>query len=107
MDGPAEAVTLYGSASFDPAAPERAVELPPCGTLKWTGDLAAGDTLTIDMRQGTVEDQHGASRYEGVAVMPSFFSIPVGKSKMAVQITGATAATLLTARWSPRRWAVV
>ncbi|MGN7964913.1 hypothetical protein ACTJKK_02425 [Microbacterium sp. 22179] len=100
LHGPATFVGFYGPRTFVPHS--STVE-----AFSWVGELAAGETLTIDMREHTVEDQAGNNRYEGVEVAPHFFAVSPGRSTMAVFVEGATPATLLTAQWRPKRWAVV
>jgi hypothetical protein len=75
--------------------------------LQWDGTLALGETLTIDMRANTVEDQTGANRYNGLAPAPRFWSVAPGTSEVSVQLDDITADSLLVAQWWPRRWAVV
>lgn len=75
--------------------------------LEWQGTLTASDTLTIDMKNNTVEDQTGANRYNGLGTAPRFWSIAPGESEVSVQLDDITSDSLLVAQWWPRRWAVV
>ena len=76
-------------------------------TIDWTGTLASGETLTIDMRNGIVEDSLGANRYGGLATAPRFWSIAPGKSRVVVQADNTDEDSSIFAQWWPRRWAVV
>lgn len=75
--------------------------------LEWNGVLSSADTLTIDMRANTVEDQTGANRYGGLSPAPRFWYIAPGTSEVQIEIDEMTTDSLLTAQWWPRRWAVV
>lgn len=98
VKGPTTGVTLIG---------------PNGETLDWDssidtfGALAITDTLTIDMRKNTVEDQLGRNRYGGLQPAPRFWYIAPGTSEVSVIVDNMTADSLLVAQWWPRRWAVV
>lgn len=71
------------------------------------GPLETGDTLTIDMRANTVEDQLGNNRYDGLTTAPRFWSIRPGASQVTVQADNIEDTTSVYAQWWPRRWAVL
>lgn len=77
------------------------------GDFVWRGELGSDDTLTIDMRNHTVEDQNGVNRYGGVEAAPRFWSIPPGDTEATFELYGADDNTFLLAQWRPRRWAMV
>ncbi len=80
---------------------------PKGEVLQWDGTLSSGDTLTIDMRANTVEDQTGANRYGALAPAPQFWYIAPGVSEVEILIEDKAPGTKLVAQWWPRRWAVV
>lgn len=98
IKGPTTGVTLIG---------------PNGETLAWDatldtyGPLLDTDTMTIDMRKNTIEDQLGRNRYAGLLPAPRFWYISPGTSEVNVIIEDMTAASLLIAQWWPRRWAVI
>jgi hypothetical protein len=73
----------------------------------WSGDLAAGERLTVDTKARTVTDQTGASRYRDLEARPDFFTLPPGASRLRVDIDGAGTDTRAAIWWRRRRWAVV
>lgn len=75
--------------------------------LDWEGELGDEDVLTIDMRANTIENQDGVNLYGGLAPAPRFWYIAPGSSQVSVIIDEMTDASILTAQWWPRRWAVV
>ena len=75
--------------------------------LQWDGTLGSSDTITIDMRANTVEDQTGANRYGALAPAPQFWYIAPGVSEVEILIEDMAPGTKLVAQWWPRRWAVV
>ncbi|QPL15044.1 minor tail protein [Microbacterium phage Haunter] len=75
--------------------------------LQWDDTLLATDTLTIDMRANTVEDQNGGNRYGALAPAPQFWYIAPGVSEVEILIEDMAPGTALVAQWWPRRWAVV
>ena len=80
--------------------------ISPIGeVLRWTGALAAGETLTIDTKAGTVIDHTGANRYNLLAPAPRFWSIEPGESTVSVTLDGATSDSRITCSWQPRWWA--
>lgn len=92
LKGPATGLTLVG---------------PNGEVLDWTGNLLSTDTLTIDMRANTVENQLGVNLYGGLAPAPRFWYIAPGTSSVQVIVDDMTTESLLTAQWWPRRWAVL
>lgn len=85
---------------------------PSGDVLEWDGardpegNLAEGDTLTLDTRTGAVTDQNGLNRFGGMSTAPKFWKIPPGESTITVELTGATAASLVRVAWFPRSWVV-
>lgn len=76
-------------------------------TLEWVGTLDDDDVITVDMRANTVLDGTGANRYNGLTPAPRFWYIAPGTSEVTVIMEDMTNASLLSAAWWPRRWAVV
>jgi hypothetical protein len=76
-------------------------------TLSWIGTLDDDDVITVDMRANTVLDGTGANRYDGLEPAPRFWYISPGTSEVSVIMEDMTNASLLSAQWWPRRWAVV
>lgn len=72
----------------------------------WTGTLAAGESLTIDTKAGTVVDGTGANRYDLVGAAPRFWVLPPGDSTISVTMAGASATSRIQAFWQPRSWLV-
>jgi hypothetical protein len=75
--------------------------------LTWSGDLQAGERLTIDTKARTVVDQTGASRYRDLDARPDFFTLTPGTSRLRVDIDGAGDDTRAAIWWRRRRWAVI
>lgn len=92
IKGPATGVTLIG---------------PNGEVLNWTGSLLISDTMKIDMRANTVENQNGVNLYGGLAAAPRFWYIAPGLSSVQVVVNGMTIDSVLNAQWWPRRWAVI
>lgn len=92
MKGPATGIKLTG---------------PKGEVLQWDDTLLSTDTLTIDMRANTIEDQTGANRYGALAPAPNFWYIAPGVSEVEILIEDMAPGTKLVAQWWPRRWAVV
>ena len=106
-EGPLDGFDLYGSEVFEPGFIWPDGYIPEF--VAWgSGDpLLEGETLTVNMREHTIEDQSGANRYPDLWQPPRFFSIPPGESQIGVQMWGTTLASRLRAQYWPRRWAVV
>lgn len=92
LKGPATGFTLIG---------------PNGETLEWTGVVGSGDTITVDMRNNTIEDQNGVNKYGGLAPAPRFWYIAPGTSEVNVIIEDMTVDSRMVAQWWPRRWAVL
>ena len=67
-------------------------------------DAKATGWIDVDMELGTITDELGANRYDGLAATPRFWSIPPGESEADVLVTAATSASKITVIWSPRKW---
>lgn len=92
IEGPTDHVLLVG---------------PNGETVDWSGALALGQTLIVDMRASVVELATGVNKYTGLAPAPRFWSIAPGDSQVVVQADNTTNDTKILAQWWPRRWAVV
>lgn len=66
-------------------------------TLKTTGYI---EVNSID---GTVTDETGANRYDGLDPAPKFFSTPPGTNSAQVILAGATGDTRVNVAWHPRK----
>lgn len=62
---------------------------------KWTGTLGNEDYLIVDHSKGTVTDQAGVNRYDGLAPAPVFWWIPPGESKGRLAVLGSSKGTLI------------
>lgn len=82
--------------------------ISPTGkTLHWTGTLAAGEKLIVDMGAGTVKDGTGANRYASLAAAPAFWSIPPGTTTATASLLNTTSASKIVCSWRPRKWVVI
>lgn len=59
--------------------------------------------IDVDSMAGTITDETGANRYDGLAAAPKFFSIPPGTSVASVLLTAATGDTRVNVAWHPRK----
>ncbi|MFE7463108.1 phage tail family protein [Streptomyces sp. NPDC057499] len=75
--------------------------------LRWNGKLAAGETLTIDTKKGTVVDQSGANRYNELAAAPRFWTVKPGLSTAEASLLDITKDSSIVCSWQPRKWMVV
>lgn len=91
---------------YGPGNTFRAVS-PTGEVLQWNGTLLAGQTLTIDVRAGTVVDNTGANRYNELASAPRLWLVPPGTSTAECSLQDVTFASSITCTWSPRKWMVV
>lgn len=75
------------------------------GTVGFTysGTVNAGEVLTIDTATGTVVDGLGVNKYANLASAPKFFALPPGTTSINVNGTGATASTVISCTYYPRR----
>lgn len=73
-------------------------------SLEWS-QPATKTTGYIDVssKDGTVTDETGANRYDGLAAAPKFFSIPPGTRSASVLLTAASGATRVNVAWHPRK----
>lgn len=76
-------------------------------TIAWNGTLAAGESLTIDTRLGTVVDSSGENRYAEMGSAPTFWSVPPGTTTAHATLSGTTTASSISVEWKPRKWMVV
>ncbi|MGA5019246.1 phage tail family protein [Streptomyces griseoincarnatus] len=82
--------------------------ISPAGrTLHWTGTLAAGEKLIVDMGAGTVKSGTGVNRYAALAAAPHFWSIPPGSSTATASLLNTTTASKIVCSWRPRKWVVI
>lgn len=73
----------------------------------WTATLAAGETLIVDTKSGTVRDGTGANRYAGLSTAPRLFGIPPGRTSVTASMIGTSAGSSITCSWQPRKWMVI
>lgn len=72
--------------------------------LAWTGAARkATGYITVNTREGTVQDETGANRYGELEAAPRFFTIPVGESTASVVLAGASGAARADVSWNPRK----
>lgn len=72
--------------------------------LEWSQPATKTDGwIDVDSMAGTVKDETGANRYDGLASAPKFFSIPNGTSMASVLLTAASADTRVNVAWHPRK----
>lgn len=83
------------------------IRLPNGTGFKWLGTLSVGQTLTIDVRSGTILDQSGANRYAQLDTAPRFFRLPPGVTVATASMLDTTTASSITCSWRPRRWMVI
>jgi Phage tail protein len=82
--------------------------ISPTGeTLWWQGTLLAGESLIVDTLKGTVVDQAGVNRYDGLAAAPRFWSVPPGTTTVTAELLGVTTESRIECSWRPRRWMVM
>ncbi|MGW3336213.1 phage distal tail protein [Streptomyces sp. NPDC001009] len=82
--------------------------ISPTGeTLQWSGTLAAGEKLIVDMGAGTVKDGTGTNRYSLLNTAPRFWSLPAGSSTVTASLLNTTTASKVVCSWRPRKWVVV
>jgi hypothetical protein len=91
---------------FGPGDNFKAVS-PTGETLWWKGTLAAGETLVVDTRLGTVKDGTGANRYSLLNTAPRFWAIEPGTSTCDASFMNVTTASRITVSWKPRKWMVI
>ncbi|MCS0601097.1 phage tail family protein [Streptomyces sp. LP11] len=75
--------------------------------LKWNGKLAAGESLTIDTKAGTVVDQDGTNRYNELDAAPRFWTVKPGLSTAEASLLDISKASAIVCSWQPRKWMVV
>lgn len=84
------------------------VATSPSGeTLKWNGNLTAGQKLIVDTRKGTVKDGTGANRYDLLDTAPRFWTVQPGESTATASLLNTTSASQITCSWYPRKWMVI
>lgn len=85
--------------------PFQAFEFQRAGlSLEWS-QPATKTTGWIDVNSidGTVTDETGANRYDGLSAAPKFFGIPPGTTQASVLLTAASAGTRVNVAWHPRK----
>ncbi|MFJ9827699.1 phage tail family protein [Streptomyces sp. NPDC101160] len=75
--------------------------------LHWTGSLAAGERLIVDMGAATVRSGTGMNKYTLLATAPHFWSIPPGSSTATASLLNITADSRIVCSWRPRKWVVI
>lgn len=73
--------------------------------LEWIGSIASGRKLFI--QDGTVIDDTGANRYDGLSPAPQFWEAPPKNNMVTVSLTGASSVSEVIGSWFPRRWGIV
>lgn len=71
--------------------------------FSYTSPILIADVITINTKNKTVIDQSGANRYTSLATAPKLFSIPAGDSTISVAMGNATADTVISMFFLPRR----
>jgi hypothetical protein len=72
--------------------------------LEWAqADVKTTGWIDVDTEAGTITDETGANRYDGLEPAPKFFSIPRGTTDATVILSGATSATRVNVAWHPRK----
>ena len=72
--------------------------------LEWTQPaVKTTGWIDVDTTAGTITDETGANRYDGLEPAPKFFSIPRGTTDAQVILAGATSATRVNVAWHPRK----
>ncbi|QOP64780.1 minor tail protein [Microbacterium phage DelaGarza] len=73
-------------------------------TLEWSqAAVKTTGYIDVDSMAGTITDEAGVNRYDGLAAAPKFFSIPPGTSSASVILTAATGDTRVNVAWHPRK----
>lgn len=82
---------------------------PSGETLTWEGELLGGETLTIDMRAGTVVDNLGINRFAELLTAPNFWALAPGVSTISASMDDADygSGSLIVMSFYPRKWMVV
>jgi hypothetical protein len=101
--GPLEDVSVYS----DDAVVTAGHEIVSGGGFRWTGTVAAGDTVVFDGAAGTVTGSGGENMYTGLAPAPRFPSLPVGVTRPTVVVSGSNDSTALACSWHTRQWVVL
>lgn len=68
----------------------------------YTGTIAAGATVTVNTKTGTVTNSSGTNLYANLSAAPKLFSLPSGTNIVTVTATNPTAATLIQCYFNPR-----
>ena len=72
--------------------------------LEWSQAATKTDGwIDVNSIDGTVTDETGENRYDGLADAPKFFSIPPGTTSAQVVLTAASGATRVNVAWHPRK----
>lgn len=80
---------------------------PTGETLRWTGTITAGGSITLDARKGTVVDGAGTNLYGNLAAAPKFWAVPPGVSVCTASLEGTTSASSITCTFQPRKRVVI
>lgn len=75
----------------------------------WDAALASGESLTIDMRAGTVVDNNGLNRYADLRAAPRFWALAPGVSTISASMEDAAyeSGSRIIMSFNPRKWMVV
>lgn len=81
-----------------------ALTSPTGETLIWdNGSTKATGWIRVNTQAGTVVDETGANQYTKLDPSPRFWSLAPGANSVSVVMVAASAATLATVTWAPRR----
>lgn len=73
-------------------------------SLEWSQPATKTDGwIDVNSKDGTVKDETGANRYDGLSPAPKFFAIPPGATSASVLLTTASGATRVNVAWHPRK----
>lgn len=76
---------------------------PDGEVLEYENAKATG-FIEVNMELGTIVDELGVDKYDGLAPTPRFWAIPEGSSTATVALPDATSVTRVTVIWAPRKW---
>lgn len=72
--------------------------------VEFTGARLLGQSVTVDMANGTAIDSTGANVYDGLNDVPEFWELRPGDSTVTLQIDDADTGSQVAVYWNPRRW---
>lgn len=97
-------VVAWPSWKFLPPFSGFVMESPSGQILEWNqAEVKDSGYIEVDTVQGTVTDETGENRYDGLEDAPKFWPIPSGATEAHVILAGATSATRVEVAWHPRK----